>query len=133
MSFFPSKKLIDPWKNLNVYPTLFVYTTLWLTIAFTFSYSYAPTCASMSYWTTAQLFILVIQLYCCKSKNQFFFHFWKLVLRRNRKQKFTNPNRAGNITQWFCRAIKLCISSVKIFAAILMKVTFEIKSNIYFE
>ena len=31
---------------------------------------------------------------------------------------------------WFCRAIKLCIISVKIYAAIMVKVTFEIKSNI---
>ena len=29
---------------------------------------------------------------------------------------------AGNITEWFCRA-----SSVKIYAAIMVKVTFEIK------
>ena len=57
-----------------------------------------------------------------------------LVLRRNgRKQKFTNQNTAGNITQWFCRAIRLCINSVKICAAIMVKVTFEIKSNISFE
>ena len=39
----------------------------------------------------------------------------------------------GNITQWFCRAIKLCIISVKIYAAINVSVTFEIKSNICFE
>ena len=38
--------------------------------------------------------------------------------------------RAGNITHWFCRAIKLCIISVKIYAAIMVTVTFEIKSNI---
>ena len=36
--------------------------------------------------------------------------------------------RPGNIMQWFCRAIKLCIISVKIYAAIMMKVTFEIKT-----
>ena len=55
-----------------------------------------------------------------------------LVLRRNgRKQKFTKSEyRAGNITQWFCRAIKLYIISVKIYAAIMVTVTFEIKSNI---
>ena len=29
--------------------------------------------------------------------------------------------------QWFCRAIKLCIISVKIYAAIRVKVTFEKK------
>ena len=54
-----------------------------------------------------------------------------LVLCRNgRKQKFTTQNTAGKIMQWFCRAIKLCIISVKIYAAIMVKVTFEIKSNI---
>ena len=36
-------------------------------------------------------------------------------------------------TQWFYRAIKLCIISVKIYAVIMLKVAFEIKSNIYFE
>ena len=43
---------------------------------------------------------------------------------------YKSEYRAGNITQWFCRAIKLCIISVKIYAAIMVKVTFEIKSNI---
>ena len=37
---------------------------------------------------------------------------------------------AGNIMQWFFRAVKLCIISVKIYAAIMVKVTFEIKRNI---
>ena len=31
--------------------------------------------------------------------------------------------------QWFCGAIKLC-NKVKTYAAIVVKVTFEIKSNI---
>ena len=54
-----------------------------------------------------------------------------LVLHRNgRKQKFTNQNTAGNTTQWFCRAIKLCIIPVKIYSAIMVKLTFEIKSNV---
>ena len=35
--------------------------------------------------------------------------------------------------EWFCRAIKLSIILVKIYVAIMVKVTFEIKSNIYFE
>ena len=43
---------------------------------------------------------------------------------------YKSEYRAGNIMQWFCRAIKLCIISVKIYAAIMVKVTFEIKSNI---
>ena len=61
ISFFPSEKLIDSWKNLNVYPMLFVYTILWLTIAFTFSCPYVRMhVCIMSYWTPAQLFILVI-------------------------------------------------------------------------
>ena len=38
--------------------------------------------------------------------------------------------RAGNIMQWLCRAIKLCMISDKIYAAVKVKVTFEIKSNI---
>ena len=46
---------------------------------------------------------------------------------------YKSEYRAGNITQWFCRAIKLCIISVKIYNAIMVKVTFEIKTNIYFE
>ena len=41
---------------------------------------------------------------------------------------YKSEYRAGNIMQWFCRAIKLCIISVKIYAAIMMKVTFEIKT-----
>ena len=32
--------------------------------------------------------------------------------------------------QWLCGAIKLFIISVKIYAAIMVKVTFEIKSKI---
>ena len=32
--------------------------------------------------------------------------------------------------QWFCRAIKLCIISIKIYAAIMVKVTFEIKNMV---
>ena len=32
--------------------------------------------------------------------------------------------------EWFCRAIKVFIISVKIYAAIMLKVTIEIKSNI---
>ena len=38
--------------------------------------------------------------------------------------------RAGNITQWFCRAVKLCIISVKIYAAVMVKVTIGIKRNL---
>ena len=33
---------------------------------------------------------------------------------------------AGNIMQWFCRAIELCIISVKIYAAIMMTVIFSL-------
>ena len=43
---------------------------------------------------------------------------------------YKSEYRAGNITQWFCGAIKLRIISVKIYTAIMVKVTFEIKSNI---
>ena len=43
---------------------------------------------------------------------------------------YKSEYRADNITQWFCRAIKLFIISVKIYATIMVKVTFEIKSNI---
>ena len=43
---------------------------------------------------------------------------------------YKSEYRAGNIMQWFCRAIKLCIISVKIYAAIMVKVTFGIKINI---
>ena len=43
---------------------------------------------------------------------------------------YKSEYRAGNITQWFCRTIKLCIISVMIYAAIMVTVTFEIKSNI---
>ena len=43
---------------------------------------------------------------------------------------YKSEYRAGNITQWFCKAIKLRIISVKIYAAIMVKVSFEIKSNI---
>ena len=42
---------------------------------------------------------------------------------------YKSEYRAGNIMQWFCRAIKLCIISLKIYAAIMVKVSFEIKSN----
>ena len=37
---------------------------------------------------------------------------------------------AGNIMQRFCSAMKLCIILLKIYAVIMVKVTFEIKSNI---
>ena len=54
-----------------------------------------------------------------------------LGLRRNGKTKiYKSTYRAGNITQWLCRAITLCIISVKIYAAIMAKVTFEIKSSL---
>ena len=43
---------------------------------------------------------------------------------------YKSEYRAGNIMQWFCRAIKLCIISVEIYAVIIVKVTFEVKSNI---
>ena len=43
---------------------------------------------------------------------------------------YKSEYRAGNITQWFCRAIELYIILVKIYTAIMVKVTFDIKSNI---
>ena len=57
-SFFLKSQLIHE-KNLSVYPKLFVYTILWLTITSTISNPYVPTCASMSHWTPAQ-FILFL-------------------------------------------------------------------------
>ena len=48
---------------------------------------------------------------------------WKKII-------YKSEYRAGNIMQSFCRARKLCIISVKINAAIMVKVSFEIKSNI---
>ena len=42
---------------------------------------------------------------------------------------YKSEYRAGNIMQWY-RAIKLFIISVKIYAGIMVKVTFEVKSNI---
>ena len=45
---------------------------------------------------------------------------------------YKSEYRAGNTMQWFLKAIKLCIISIKIYAAITVTVTFEIKSNIYF-
>ena len=47
-----------------------------------------------------------------------------------RKQKFTNHNTAGNVMQWFCRAVKLSIISVEIYAAIMVKVTFGNRNSI---
>ena len=48
-----------------------------------------------------------------------------------KKTKIYNSEyRAGNITQWFCRAVKLCIISVKIYAAVMVKVTIGIKRNL---
>ena len=47
-----------------------------------------------------------------------------------KKKICKSEHRARNITQWFCRAIKLCIISVKIYAAVVVKVSFEIKNNI---
>ena len=44
-----------------------------------------------------------------------------------KKKNCKSEYRAGDITQWFCRAIKLCIISVMIYAAVLVKVLFEIK------
>ena len=45
-------------------------------------------------------------------------------------KNYKSEYRAGNITQCFWRVIKLFIISVKIYVAIMVKVTFEIKSNI---
>ena len=42
---------------------------------------------------------------------------------------YKSEYRAGNIMQWY-RAITLFIISVKIYAGIMVKVTFEVKSNI---
>ena len=44
---------------------------------------------------------------------------------------YKSEYRDENITQWFCRAIKLYVILVKIYAAVLVKITltFEIKSN----
>ena len=44
---------------------------------------------------------------------------------------YKSEYRAGNITQWFCRAIKLCIVSVKIYAATMVKVTGDRKGTIF--
>ena len=62
----------------------------------------------------------------CVPNNQIFFH-WKIKWK---KKIYKSEYRAGNIKQWFCRAIKLFIILVKIYAAIMMEVTFEIQSNI---
>ena len=43
---------------------------------------------------------------------------------------YKSEYRAENVTQWFSRGIKLCIISVKIYAAVMVKVTFEIRSSI---
>ena len=43
---------------------------------------------------------------------------------------YKSEYRAGNTTQWFCRAVKMCIISVKIYAGIMVMVTFEIKSKV---
>ena len=55
-----------------------------------------------------------------------------LVLCRNgRKQKFTDQNtELGTLCSGFAEPIKLCIISFKIYAAIMVKITFEIKTNI---
>ena len=42
---------------------------------------------------------------------------------------YKSEYRAGNIMQLFYRAKKLYIISVKIYVAVIVKVTFEIKSN----
>ena len=81
---------------------------------------------------------------CCRSCERFLtqalVHITELVflpflnsssVQKWKKTKiYKSEYRAGNIMQWFCRAIKLCIISVKIYAAIMVKVSFEIKSNI---
>ena len=41
---------------------------------------------------------------------------------------YKSEYRAGNM-QYFCRAIKLCIIVVKIYTAIMVNLTFEIRSN----
>ena len=46
---------------------------------------------------------------------------------------YKSQYRVRNIMQRFCRAVKLCIILVKIYATIMVKVTFEIKSNVEFE
>ena len=50
------------------------------------------------------------------------------VQKRKKTKIYKSEYRARNITQWFCRAIKLCIISVKIYTAIMVKITSEIKN-----
>ena len=48
-----------------------------------------------------------------------------------KKTKIYNSEyTGGNIIQWFCRAMKLCMIIAKVYAVIMKKVTLEIKSNI---
>ena len=74
--------------------------------------------------------ISFLPIHLCTLQNQIFFYFWMLALCRNRrKQKILNHNtELGTLCNDF-RAIKLCIISVNIYTAIMVKVTFEI-SNI---
>ena len=51
--------------------------------------------------------------------------------QKGKKTKmYKSEYRAENVTQWFSRGIKLCIISVKVYAAVMVKVTFEIRSSI---
>ena len=43
---------------------------------------------------------------------------------------YKSQYRAGNVMQWFCRAVKLSIISVEIYAAIMVKVTFGNRNSI---
>ena len=52
------------------------------------------------------------------------------VQKWKKTKNYKSEYRLGNITQWFCRAIKISVISVKIYAAVMVKVTFEIISHI---
>ena len=93
--------------------------------------------------TTSSYFVIsTLVISCCLihwgMPNQFFIRFLPAFLpflnasfaQKWKKNIYKTKYRAGNIMQWLCRAIKLYIISVKIYTAILVKVTFEIKSNI---
>ena len=84
-------------------------------------------------WYFCRHFFLTYSLVCITEPLFFPFLNASSAQKWKKTKIYKSEDRAGNIAQWCCRAIKLCIISVKICAAIILKVTFEIKSNIWFE
>ena len=86
--------------------------------------------STLAIWYLCQHFFLIYSLVCITDPDSLPFLNASSVQKWKKTKTYKSEHRPGNIMQWFCRAIKLCIISVKIYTAVMVKVTFKIKSNI---